>query len=176
MPRPSHYYCFENRSFSSLWSLRHRLYLLPLRPKYFRELPIFSQTQPMFLPQCEWPHKTTGKIIGLYALIFLLWDSKLEHERFCNEWQQAFSDCNLLLISLWTEFLFVRVVLKHFKCSTFSKDLLYIFMLWFCPASWCWNMSMYLVLSVFMSRPLSLLATNKALCFSLWYVFFCPLH
>jgi hypothetical protein len=49
--------------------------------------------------QVSHPNKTTGKIIVLYDLIFEFVDSKLEDKIFCTEWQQAFPDFNLLLIS-----------------------------------------------------------------------------
>jgi hypothetical protein len=59
--------------------------------------------------QVSHPYKTTGKIIVLYILIFISFDSKLEEKIFCTEWQQAFPDFNLLLISSWIEFWFVRL-------------------------------------------------------------------
>jgi hypothetical protein len=83
---------------------------------------LFSYT---FLPQCERP--TTGKIIFLYILIFKFLDSKLEDKRFCTEWQQAFPDFNLLLISSWIEFWSVKVVTKYMKSSTLSKAISSIF-------------------------------------------------
>ena len=49
--------------------------------------------------QVSHPHITTGKIIFLYVLIFILLDSKLEDKRCCTKWQQAFSDFSMLLIS-----------------------------------------------------------------------------
>jgi hypothetical protein len=57
--------------------------------------------------------KTTGKIIVLCILIFTFSDSKLEDKRFFTEYQQAFPDFNLLLISSWTEFCFVRAIFKY---------------------------------------------------------------
>jgi hypothetical protein len=32
------------------------------------------------------PYKIKGKIIVLYFLIFIFFDSKLEDKRFCTEW------------------------------------------------------------------------------------------
>ena len=57
--------------------------------------------------QVSHPYKTTEKYIVLYILIFKFLDSKLEDKRFCTEWQQAFPDFSLLLISSWIEFWFV---------------------------------------------------------------------
>jgi hypothetical protein len=45
-------------------------------------------------------------------------------KRFCTEWQKAFPDVDLLLISSWMEFWFIRAVPKYLNCSTPSKDLL----------------------------------------------------
>jgi hypothetical protein len=54
--------------------------------------------------QVSHPYKTTSTIIVLYILIFIFSDSKLEDKRFCTEWQQAFHDFSLLLISSWIKF------------------------------------------------------------------------
>jgi len=50
---------------------------------------LFSNTHPMFLPQCQWPSFTPiqNKIMVLYILIFKFLDSKLEDKRFCTEWE-----------------------------------------------------------------------------------------
>jgi len=48
--------------------------LIPLRPEYLPQHPIFKHPQPIFFPQCDspssHPYKTRGKIIVLYILIF----------------------------------------------------------------------------------------------------------
>ena len=70
--------------------------------------------------QASHPYKTTGKVIVLYIFIFKVLDSNLEDKRFCAEWQQAFPDLNLLLISSAIEFWFVEVVPKYLNSSTLS--------------------------------------------------------
>jgi hypothetical protein len=40
-------------------------------------------------------------------------DSNLADKKFCTEWQQAFPDFKLLLISSWIEFRFIRAVPKY---------------------------------------------------------------
>jgi hypothetical protein len=49
--------------------------------------------------QVSGPYKATEKIIGLYVLMFIFLDSKLEG-RFWTEWEQAFPEFVLLLIEL----------------------------------------------------------------------------
>ena len=58
-----------------------------------------------------------------------------------------FPDFNLLLMSSWIELSFVKVVPKYLNTSTLSKELLSIFILWFHPAFWSRDLTMYLVLS-----------------------------
>ena len=45
------------------------------------------------------PYKTTGPIMVLYVLIFILLDNKLEDKIFCAECKQTFCDFPLLLLS-----------------------------------------------------------------------------
>jgi hypothetical protein len=84
--------------------------------------------------QFSHPYKTTGKFIVLHFPVFIFLDSRREDKRFWTELYQALSEFNLLLISSWIRFWFVTVVPKYLNCSTFSKDLLSIFMSWICPA------------------------------------------
>ena len=74
---------------------------------------------------------------------------------------------NLVLISSWIEFWYVKVVLKYLNSSTLSQEIS-DFILGLCPAFWSQGMTMHLVLSPFTTRPTSLLATTKpALFFSI---------
>ena len=74
--------------------------------------------------QVSHPNKTTSKIIVLYILIFKFSVSKLEDKRLCIEWEQAFPDFSLFLISSWIDFWFIRFVHKHLNCSTLPEELL----------------------------------------------------
>jgi len=56
------------------------------------------------IDQVSHPYKTTGEIIVLFTLIFIFLDSKWKDKKFCTEYQQAFTDFNLLLISSCMEF------------------------------------------------------------------------
>ena len=81
--------------------------------------------------QVSHPYKTTSKIIILCILIFKFLYNKPEDKRFYIEWYQAFPDFNLLLISSWIEFWFVRFASTYLDCPTLLYDLLSIFILWF---------------------------------------------
>ena len=58
-------------------------------------------------------HKTAGKIIVVYTLVFIFLDTKLEDTRFSTEWYQVDPDLNLSFISSWKVFWFVEFVLKQ---------------------------------------------------------------
>jgi hypothetical protein len=49
-----------------------------------------------------------------------------EDKRFWTEWQQAFPEFNLLLISSWMSFWFVSVVHKYLNFVTSSNDIVVI--------------------------------------------------
>ena len=78
-------------------------------------------------------------------LIFVFLERKVQEKVFCTECQQAFPAFILLLISSWMEFWFPRDILKYMNLSTHSRDLLLIFMLLFCPACWCTDMTIHLL-------------------------------
>jgi len=136
MPRPSHSSWFDhpNNIGCAVQSLSSSLcsFLLspvissPLSPNILLST-LLSNTLSLrsslnVSNQVSHPYKTTGKIIVLYILISIFLDSKPEHKRFCTEWQPALPDCNLLLISTWIQFWFVKVVPKYLNCSNLSKD------------------------------------------------------
>jgi hypothetical protein len=73
--------------------------------------------------QVSQPYKITGEVIIRCILIYKFLESRLEDKIFSTEWQQALPDSNLLSISSWIEFLFVRIVPKYLKYSTISKEL-----------------------------------------------------
>ena len=101
------------------------------------------------------PYKTTGKIIVLCMLIFKYLDNKVEDKRFFTKWQQAFPDFILHLISSWREFWFVKFVPKYLNSSTYSKDLISIFILWFLPAYRSRDKAMHVILPALTSSPIS---------------------
>jgi hypothetical protein len=57
-------------------------------------------------------------------LVFIFLNSKREDKRFWTEWQHAFPEINLLLISSSMPFLFVNVIPKYWNFAMFLKDLL----------------------------------------------------
>jgi hypothetical protein len=67
--------------------------------------------------QVSHSYKTTGKVIVLCILIFIFLGSKLEDKTICTEWQHAFPNFNMLLISSLIEFLSVNVFPKYFNSS-----------------------------------------------------------
>jgi hypothetical protein len=101
-------------------------------------------------------------LLNINYLVIVMWQILIT--------QQLSSIENLLLICSWNKFVFVTVVPRYFNFATFSKCLLAIFMSWWCPAFWWRDSNTYLVCSVCTSRPISSLASSRALCFSLRYI------
>ena len=126
--------------------------------------PIHKHPLPTFLPQCDKPSFTPIQFnrqnyssLDLNLYIFGLQPGR---QKICAKWQQSSRDFKLFLIPSWIELWFVKVVPKYLNCSILSKELLWVFILWFHPAFWYRNMAMYLVLSAFTSSSVSLLATT----------------
>ena len=116
--------------------------------------PLFSNTLSLrsslkVSDQVPHPYKKTGKMIVLYISIFKLWDSKMEDKRLCTERYQAFPEFIPPLISSPIAFWSVKAVPNYLNCSTFSKELLSIFILWLILSFWSRDMTMYLVLPAF---------------------------
>ncbi|PNF25245.1 hypothetical protein B7P43_G13294, partial [Cryptotermes secundus] len=80
-------------------------HFISLRSKYSpKKNTLFSNTLRLrsslnVRDQVSHPYRTTGKIIVLYILIFMFWDSRREDKRFWTEWYQALPQFSLLLIS-----------------------------------------------------------------------------
>jgi len=137
---------------SSLCSFLHSPFILSLLDPNILLSALLSDTLSLryslnVSDQVSHPYKTTSKIIVFYILIFKFSVSKLEDKRLCTEWEQAFPDFNLFLISSWIEFWFAMFVHKYLNFSTPSEELLSIFIFWCRPAFWSRDMSMYLFLS-----------------------------
>ena len=129
MSRQSRSFWFEKVGLQTIhlhiiWSpLPH--YLVPRRPKYPTKHPVLEQPQLKFLRPCDrsrfTPIQNKRKISVLCIMIFIFLVSKLEDKRFCTEWKEAFPDFSLLLMSIWMEFLFVRVFPNIWIEPTFNR-------------------------------------------------------
>jgi hypothetical protein len=101
-------------------------HLLPLRSKYSPQR-LFSNTHNLFFhsvrDRVSHPYKTTGKIMVLYILILEFLERRWEEKSFWTEWQQAFPELNVLLMSLWIRLWCVAFVPKYLNIATFSKYL-----------------------------------------------------
>jgi hypothetical protein len=97
--------------------------------------------------QVSHPYKTTSRIMVLYILTFNFLDNRREGKRLWTEWQQAFPEFSLLLISSCSQFSYVSVVPRYLNFATYSKDLFAISMLRFCPTFWLRDINIYIVFS-----------------------------
>ena len=159
MPRPSNSSRFYHPSStgwgvqilsSSLFSFLHSSVTSSLLGQNILLIALFSNTlsrltSPNVSDQVSHPYKTTDKLIVVYTLIIKFLDSRLEDKIFRIEWQQAFPNFNLQLISSWIEFWFVKIVPKYVKSSTLSNELLSIFILWPAQQTSYWEADSFLI-------------------------------
>jgi hypothetical protein len=119
-------------------------------------------------------HSHTKQRVKLLFYIFYSFkflEMRRKDNRFWTKWYSA-PEFNLLLISSWMQF---EVVPMYLTFARFSKDLLAVVRLWFSPVFWWRDITIYLVLSVFISSPISLLASNRTSVF-FFTVFVFPLY
>jgi len=110
-------------------------YFLPLMSKYYPQRPVLKHRLLCLslstTDQVSHPYETSRKTTDLYILILKLLERILEEKRFWTEWKQAFPEFNLFSFSSWmVNAIFVP---QTFLLCTFSKDLLAMSKLWFCP-------------------------------------------
>jgi hypothetical protein len=104
--------------------------------------------------QVSHPYKTAGRITVLCVLTFTFLDSRREDRRLWTQWQQAFPEFSLLLISSCMQFWSVIVVPRHLNFAASSKGpILCLYAMLFCPTFWKPDINIYLVFSGFASRP-----------------------
>jgi hypothetical protein len=117
---------YRSQSYS-LCILLHSCYLISLRPKYLTQHPVLEHPQPTFLlqygNQVSYPYKTRGTIIVL--CISLLYN-KMEDKRFCTEWQQAYPDFKMLLISSRVQFWFLGLLHNNWTGPPFQRITTYL--------------------------------------------------
>jgi hypothetical protein len=136
--------------------------------------PVFKHPQSTFLPQYQRPHfipiQNHRQNYGSVCLNFYVFRHQVRRQKVLDWMVQALPEFIILLISSRLKIWFFTIDPKYLNCATFSKDLLLMFMLQFCPAFWWWGNNTYLVFSVFIPRPTSLLASEFLCFFSLWHL------
>ena len=85
--------------------------------------------------------------------------------KFSHSWGQAFSEFNWVLILIFSRLQFssFSVIVNYWNILVkFSRDLLAVFMFWFCPAFFQRDMNVYLSFLSVTLRPVSLPVTCRA--------------
>jgi len=117
------------------------------------------------------PYNTIFYLIVLYNLVFKNLDSKwnTKHSGPKRIRHSLSSHCFSFLHKY--KFWFISVGPKYLKFTTFSKDILPIFTLWYCPAFCPQHMYTHFVLSALTSWLPSLLMTSEAAVFCLYSLY-----
>ena len=125
---------------SLLCSFLQSCYLIPLGPNDLSQNPQLEHPQPM---SSFTPVQNNGKNYSAsYFNLAYFWTANRK-TRFCSEWQQAFSEFNLLLISSWAQLWFVTC--SGVFCHTFKRFITYCMLVS--------RPNIYLVSSAFTSIP-----------------------
>jgi hypothetical protein len=127
----------------------------PLRPKYSPQHPIFKNPQPMFLLQCELASFTTIQNRQNCSSIYLnLYTFRLQNGR-QNILHQMIGSILWLqsALNFFLNIILTQIFPIYLNCSTLSKELLSVCILWLLHSIWSWDMTIYLVVSAFISSP-----------------------
>lgn len=84
-------------------------------------LAIYEYVLPLVLETKFCTH-TEVRVTLQCILIVAFLDSRQEDKKLLTKWEQVFSKFNLLLISLWLQFLFAVTIPKYLKFSTFPNS------------------------------------------------------
>ena len=143
-------------------------YLVPLRSKYSPQRSILKHPQPTFLSQCEHPSftPTQNKWQNYTSVYLYIFRQQTGRQKILQRMIARISGLQSVLNFFLNGISMRYGVPKYLKFSTLSKELLPFFILWLRPAFWSRGITMYLVLSAFLSSPISLLGTTKVSVFS----------
>jgi hypothetical protein len=119
-----------------------------------------SQTLLVCVPpirhQISHPYRTTVEynLIYIYSNFYVF--RQVTRRRKVLYWMVA----SISRIFSWIKFWSVTVVPRYLNCTTFWNDLAAVFMIWSCPAFWCWESDIYLAFFAFTSRPTFISSIN----------------
>jgi hypothetical protein len=137
---------------------------IPYRSRCSAQDPVLKHPQSTFYPKCQRPSFTPMQNHRQnYSSVyynFILLDSRQEDDSSGLNVSKQYP-IQFLLNFFLNQISICYCRSKIFELWTFQKDQLAIFMLWLCPTFWWGDSNIYLVFSLFTSRPTSLLASYK---------------